>query len=265
MQVGMLTDPRQDPLADIRWAAENGFDFVDLQIAAPMTALETTDWRAIEDAISESGLDVLCYAGNDFVINNPSPAIRQAALNELRRCIDAAQIVGASLLTTRFFGWPSYLDEAAGYEFYRQLYEILIAHGQERGVSIALENSPQNFHQLKWFREIFKRLPELKLLYNIGNVNVETRQSMTRDYMFALADRLVQVHVSDNDGTRADRLPLYAPMSGGLDWRHEVQTLHTFNFDGPITVAVAGDRRWLSQSAEVLRELWSGREVEAGD
>ncbi len=256
MQLGMLTDPRREPLEQIEWAAKNDFDYVDLQIAAPAAALETTDRKAVGQAIADAGLDVVCYAAGDYVINNPSPAIRQAALNELRRCADAARIVGASVLTTRFLGWPPYLDEATGYEYYRQLYEVLLAHGKERGVEIALENSAQNFHQLKWFREIFFRLPELKLLYNIGNGNVETRQSMTRDYLFALADRLVQVHISDNDGSRPDRLPLMAPATGGLDWQWELRTLRSFNYDGPITIDVAGDRRWLLGSAELVRALW---------
>lgn len=256
MQLGMLTDPYMDPLEQIRWAADNNFDYIDLHIAAPAAALETADWKTIGQAIDDAGLDVICYAGADFVINNPSPAIRQAALNELRRCIDAAQIIGASLLTTRFLGWPPFLDEAAGFEYTRQVYEILLAHGAERSVEIALENSPRNFHQLKWFREIFFRLPELKLLYNVGNGNVETRQSMTRDYLFALADRLVQVHISDNDGSRPDRLPLLSPAKGGLNWRRELQTLRSFSYDGPITIDVAGDRRWLLGSADLVRELW---------
>ncbi len=174
MQLGTLTDPYVDPLEQIRWAADNNFDYVDLQIAAPAAALETTDWKSVGQAINDAGLAVICYAGADFVINNPSPTIRQAALNELRRCIDAAQIVGASLLTTRFLGWPPFLDEAAGYEYTRQVYEILLAHGAERSVDIGLENSPRNFHQLKWFREIFFRLPELKLA-------LQRRQRQCRD------------------------------------------------------------------------------------
>jgi sugar phosphate isomerase/epimerase len=256
MKLGYLTDPQRDSLEEIAFAAENNFDYVDLSIAAPATALEITDWHSLRRALSDAGLEVICYASDTFVINNPSPPIRQAALNELRRCIDAAAIVGAPLLTTRFLGWPAYFDEATGYEFYRQLYEILTAHGQTYGVAVALENSPRNSHQLKWFREIYHRLPNLQLLYNVGNGNVETQQSMTRAYLFALADRLTQVHLSDNDGTRPDRLPIGAPASGGLDWRHELQMLRSFNFDGPITVDVRGDRRWLLQSAAFVRELW---------
>lgn len=256
MQLGIRTDPNRDPAEEIGWAAAHNFDYVDLSLAAPRAALETTDWQRVAQVIRDSGVGVIAYAGPDYVIDNPSPAIRQAALNELRRCIDAAAIVGAPLLTTRFLGWPAFLDEAAGYEYYRQLYEILLAHGRERGVTVALENSPQNEHQLKWFRELFHRLPELKLLYNVGNGNVDTRQSMTRSYLFALADRLVQVHVSDNDGRRPDRLPLGAPATGGLYWQREFQTLRSFAYDGPITLDIAGDRRWLMGSAEMVRELW---------
>ena len=132
MQLGMLTDPRSEPLEQIEWAARNDFDYVDLHIAAPAAALESTDRRAVGQAIADAGLDIVCYAAGDYVINNPSPAIRQVALNELRRCADAARIVGVSVPTTRSLGWPPYLDEATGYEYYRQLYGVLLAHGRER-------------------------------------------------------------------------------------------------------------------------------------
>lgn len=81
--------------------------------------------------------------------------IRQAALDELKRAVDATAAVGATLCTIRFGGWPVHLDEQSGYEYYRQLFTILINHGGEQGVQVALENSPRNEHQLKYFREIF--------------------------------------------------------------------------------------------------------------
>ena len=255
MQIGIMNDPRREILAEIQLATELGFDFIDLTMTAPNAALETTDWRAVGQAIQATGLGVIGYAAPYLAIDNPSPAIRQAALDELRRSIDAAKIVGAPVLTTRFLGWPAHLSEAAGYEYYRQLYEILIKHGEERGVMVALENSAHNDHQLKWFREIFFRLPELKLLYNMGHGNVWTKQSLTREYLFALADRLVHVHISDNDGTRDARLPLGAPDSG-INFRRDFQSLRSFQYDGSITLDIGGDRRWSVESAKIVRELW---------
>jgi len=256
MQIGMMSNPRNDLCQDIQWAADHHFDLIDLILEAPNAALETTDWQAVRATLAENRLGVVCQAATYLPIHTPSPAVRQAALDELRRSIDAASLIGASQCTTHFLGWPIYLEEAAGYEYYRQLYMVLLKHGQDRGVSVALKNSANNQHQLKYFREIFHRLPDLKLTYDIGHGNVQTAQSMTRDYLFALADRLTHVHLSDNDGSADDNLPLGAPYKGAIRLLRELQSLRSFRYNGTITLQVFGDRRWLLESVAVLREVW---------
>ena len=258
MQLGAMNHPRHDLLKEIDWIGKNGFNFIDLALEAPGAALERTDWKQVKSALSDAGLGVICHAAPYLPLHSPSPLVRQAAVDEIRRSIDAAQIVGASLCTVRFHGWPDYLSEAEGYDYYRQLFTILISHGAERGVQVALENSIRQAHQLKYFREIFFRLPQLRLLYDIGHSNVQTVKSMTRDYLFALADRLSHVHLSDNAGQADEHLPLGAPKSGGIDLARELRELRNFNYNGTITVQVFGDRRWLLASAQMVRELWEG-------
>lgn len=257
MRIGALNNPRLRLLHEIEWLATNGFDFIDLALEAPGAALENTDWPTISTALTNSGLGVVCRAATYLPIENPSPLVRQAALDELRRSLDVAQLLNATLCTTSFRGWPAHLNEATGYEYYRQLYEILIKHGAACGVEVALENSPANEHQLKWFREIFHRLPELKLTYNLAHGNLRTMQSMTREYLFALADRLRHLRLSDNDGQQNQHLPFGVPSAGGLDWLRELRTLRSFRYDGTMTVEVQGDRRWLVSSAQLLREWWT--------
>ena len=256
MRLGAMNDPRRPLLDEISWIATNGFDYIDLTLEAPAAALEQTDWRAIRKSIEDLGLGVVCHAAPYYPIENPSPLIRQAVLDELRRSIDAAAIVGASLCTTHFRGWPPHLTDAEGYEYYRQMYEILIRHGASQGVEIALENHPVNRHQLKYFREIFHRLPDLKLCFDIAHGNIKTAKSMTRDYLFALSDRLTHVHISDNAGEIDENLPIGAPKQGGIDLGHELRGLRSFRYDAGITVQVFGERRWLLTSAEMIRETW---------
>lgn len=264
MKLGAMNDPQRALLDEIRWVADNGFDFIDLALEAPGAALESTDWKSVRQAVADAGLGVICHAASYLPVENPSPKVRQAALDEWRRSVDAAHLLGAQLCTVRFRGWPAYLSEKAGYEFVRQLYAIVLQHGAERGIDVAVENSPRNQHQLKYFREIFHRLPSLKLLYDIGHGNVGTSAPhTTRDYLFALSERLVHVHISDNDGRADDHLPLGAPAAGGIDVRRELQTLQSFGYDGTITVQVWGDRRWLLASADRIREEWHGNQGEA--
>ncbi|MCC6456587.1 MAG: sugar phosphate isomerase/epimerase [Caldilineaceae bacterium] len=256
MHLGVMNDPRRPLLEEIEWIAANGFDYIDLTLEPPGAALENTEWRSIRSAIEQAGLGVICHAAPYLPIESPSPLVRQAALDELRRSIDAAHILGAPLCTIHFRGWPAHLTDAAGYDYYRQMVEILLRHGAGRDVAIALENSAENHHQLKYFREIFHRLPELKLLFDIGHGNIKTAKSMTRDYLFAFSDRLAHVHISDNGGQADDHLPIGAPARGGIDLAHELRGLRSFSYEGGITVEVFGDRRWLVASAELIREVW---------
>jgi len=257
MKLGAMNDPRRPVQEEIAWIGQNGFDFVELVLEAPGAALEEVRWKTVHSAITDAGLGVVCQAASYLPVENPAPPVRQAALDELRRAIDAAHIVGAPVCTVPFRGWPAYMSESDGYEFMCQLFTILLQHGAERNVAIALENSPRNQHQLKYFREIFQQLPNLQLTYDIGHGNVNTNAPhTTRDYLFALANRLAHARLSDNDGTRVDYLPLGAPASGGIDVRRELQTLRSFQYDGAITVRVRGERRWLLASAAWVRELW---------
>jgi sugar phosphate isomerase/epimerase len=252
-----MTDPRRDLLEQIRWTQEQGFDYVDIALHAPAAALESTNWVVVREALDSAGIGVACHAAPYLPLNNPSPVVRQAALDELRRSLDATHILGAMLCSVRFAGWPAHLTEAIGYEYYRQMLTVLIDHGERLGVAVALENSPHNAHQLKYFREIFHRLPRLRLAYDVGHANVLTAQSMTRDYLFALAERLAHVHLSDNDGSADDHLALGAPASGGIDLSHELRTLRSFRYDGSITLQIAGERGLLLYSAARVREEWA--------
>jgi len=254
MQFGIMNNPRARLLDEIVRIGRHRFDFIDLTLEAPGAAPESTDWVDVAQALHDQGLRALIHAAPYLPLNNPSPLVRQATLDELRRCIDIAAQLGAPLCTTHFVGWPSYLSEETGYEYYRQAYQILIQHGAAQGVQVTLENSPDNKHQLKYFREIFSRLSDLKLTFDIGHGNVNTARSMTRDYCFALADRLVHVHLSDNDGTADDHLPFGAPRSGAINLRHELQVLRDFRYEGTVTLEIFGNERWLLASRDLAQE-----------
>ena len=257
MRLGTMNDPHRSLLDEIAWIAEQGFDFVDLRLEAPHAALESTPWREVRASLVDKNLDVVAHAASYLPLANPSPLVRQAALDEMRRSIDAAQGLGASLCTLRFVGWPPHLSEAEGYEFCRQLFGVLIEHGRARGVEVVLENGPDNRHQLKWFRQIFHRLPDLKLLLDVGHCNLAPTNNLARDYLFALGDRLAHVHLSDNDGTRDEHLPFGVPPSGGIDLARTLRDLQSFRYDGTITLQIEGDRRWLLACAELVHKAWS--------
>ncbi|MCB0251833.1 MAG: TIM barrel protein, partial [Anaerolineae bacterium] len=125
MKVGGMTNPQRDVLDEIRQVAADGFDFVDLTLEAPKAEPQQINAVAVRRALEGHGLGIVCHAAPYLPVNNPSAAVRRAALDELLRCLDMAAELGAGLLTTHYAGYPGFWPEAAGYELYGQLYQRL--------------------------------------------------------------------------------------------------------------------------------------------
>lgn len=258
MELGIANRTTNNLTHEIEWAARHGFAYVDIRVEAPGAALGSTDWESIRKQLEDNNLEAVCRVAGYLPLNNPSPAVRTAAVNEARRSIDAAQISGASVVTVPFVGWPPYLSDQEGYRYWQQMLDILIRHAADQSIDIALENSHHNQHQLKFFREIFHRVPKLRLTYDIGNANVKTTaMNPSRDYLFALADRLIHVQLSDNDGQTPLHLLPGSPSHGGINLKRELSTLHSFGYDGRITLTFGGDRRWLTEFALQFPAMWN--------
>ncbi|MDW8318190.1 MAG: sugar phosphate isomerase/epimerase [Anaerolineae bacterium] len=120
---------------------------------------------------------------------------------------------------------------------------------------------PEAAHEGGRLREIFARGPNLYLVLDVGHANVGVPKNTTREYLFALADRLVHVHVSDNDGHDDQHLPLGAPRRGGVSWSRAVADLKSFRYDGTVTIEVfANDRRYREDSRRRWLAWWEGKE-----
>ena len=252
-----MNDPKRDVLDEIRQIASDGFDYVDLTLEAPRAESDQIDVKAVRQLLEDQGLGLICHASPYFPVNNPAAWVRTAALDELRRCLDVTAALGARLLTTHYLGFPSFWSEEMGYDLYAQLYLKLCAEGTQRNVLVAIENHPKNAHQLKHFREIFSRCPNLYLLLDLGHTNIDVPKNLAREYLFALADRLAHVHASDNDGTADQHLPLGAPSHGGVVWSRVMADLKSFHYDGTVTLEVfSPDRSYRQDSMRRWREGW---------
>ena len=259
MKIGAMTNPQRDLADELRQIGAEGFDFADITLEAPRAEPGQIDAPAARRLLDELGLGVICHAAPYLPVHNPSALARRAALDELRRSLDVAASLGARLLTTHYMGFPGFWPEAAGYELYAQLYQLLCGEAAQRGLLVAMENGNRNAHQLKHFREIFARCPDLYLLLDAGHANIDVPKNQTREYLFALADRLAHVHLSDNDGTADQHLPLGAPATGGVSWRRIAADLKSFGYDGTVTLEVfAPDRTFRQDSAARWRAWWAG-------
>lgn len=194
--------------AERRYAGVTHVDVLDVSVSADAVA-KVHDLMAIQQ-VEISGLG---YYPNPLAAD---AAEAEAAAAHLRRVIDAAAVLGVDVVNT-FVGrdparsvddnWPRFLE----------VWRPLIAHAEERGVKVAIENCPMLFTRDEWpggknlaispaiWRRMFAEIPSP----NFGlNFDPSHFVWMGMDYIAPLAefrDRIFHVHAKD---ARIDRAAL---------------------------------------------------------
>ena len=98
MKIGAMNHPARDPITEIHWIGEHGFDFVDFTLEPPAADPQNLDPRAVVSALAEHDLGVVAHTAWFIPVSSPLAGIRSATLTELRRCLAAAQAIGAPVM-----------------------------------------------------------------------------------------------------------------------------------------------------------------------
>ena len=90
MQVGVMNHPARDPVQEIDWIGQNGFDFVDFTLEPPAADPEEIDVDAIRATLDRHNLGVVAHTAYYLPLASPFASIRQACLVEFRKALKAA-------------------------------------------------------------------------------------------------------------------------------------------------------------------------------
>ena len=162
MKLGFLTAAFPDlSLEEIAaWAASEGFET--LEIACWPAAggerrryagvshidVESFDAGAVRELFDKHELEIssLAYYPNNLHADDDE---REAANAHLLKVVDAAQALGVKTVGT-FVGNDKDRPYPENLERFKQIWPPLVAHAEERGVRIAIENCPMIFSWDEW-------------------------------------------------------------------------------------------------------------------
>jgi sugar phosphate isomerase/epimerase len=131
--------------------------------------------------------------------------------------------------------------------------KTLLELGRKHNVKIAIENTPEPFPSLMKSTNDFSRFYEelgedIGLALDIGHANLN---GQTKEFMSRFRDKIVHIHVSDNDGKQDLHLGVG---KGTVDWQEFVQAVKRMQFHGVVMIESVQDAK---QSLQVLREFFS--------
>ncbi len=104
MLIGAMNHPGRPVLDEIRWMGAMKLDFIDLTLEPPLAATWKIDPAKILTALQEQGLKVVGHTAYYLPLASPFESVRRAAVDEMKRCLDAFAKIGASWMTFQHSG-----------------------------------------------------------------------------------------------------------------------------------------------------------------
>lgn len=299
MKLGFLTVPFADwTLARVAdFASANGFEVLeiacwprasgDARRYAGVTHVDVTaldrpaadEVRALLDA-KRLDISALGYYPNPL---HPEPEHRRAVAEHLLRVIDAASLLGVATVTT-FAGADRTRPLEENLASFAAVWGPIVAHAEERGVRIAIENCPMVFSLDEWpggnnlayspaaWRAMFEAIPSEHLGLNFDPSHLIWQLIDVERAIDEFAPRIFHVHAKDLE---LDRNGLYehGVMSAGMGWQvprlpglGEVRwdrffaALYRNGYDGPVVIEHE-DRGFEGSEELVIRGFHLARDV----
>jgi sugar phosphate isomerase/epimerase len=135
------------------------------------------------------------------------------AVDEVKRALELAERIPFRYLV-QHLGHGRQMADPRKLEAAFSSLEQLVIFAKERGVTIALENTPDELGSPESVQHFIRdtHLRDLKLCFDIGHAHLESSVEASFE---AMRDRIVTTHIHDNHGERDEHL---LPYAGDIDW-----------------------------------------------
>jgi D-psicose/D-tagatose/L-ribulose 3-epimerase len=215
-----------------------GYDGVEL----PVFELDVARFKNLGERLNSLGLERTAVAISTAE-NNPisdSPAVRQAAVDRLKKIIDVCHAVGAEKLCGpfhsaigQFSGTGPTADE---WKWGKETMRAVADHAQQANVTLVLEylNRFECYFlncasdTARFVKEI--NHPFVRMMYDTFHANIEEKNAMSA--IKACASVMVHVHISENDRS--------TPGEGHVDWDTTFKALKDVAYEGWLVVEAFG-------------------------
>jgi sugar phosphate isomerase/epimerase len=226
----------------IRWAAGNAVRHVDAQIDLHPNALERLDQTAcaaIRDLAGRLDVRVGLHTLSAVNVAEVSPFLRDATDRYIEAYIDRAAWMGAATVVVHA-GYHFTDDRAMRMEASRERLKRAVAHAEDAGVTLLLENmnwepNQAEVHYLAHTVEeclfYFDAIPSTALAWSFTINHATLLPEGIEGFLAAMpANRLREVRVADNHGKFEAHL---FPGEGIVDWAAMFVAVEATGFTGP--------------------------------
>jgi sugar phosphate isomerase/epimerase len=211
--------------------------------------------KRLKEAAKANNLDLVVHAPWAGInIATPSPELRHAILKRLEKSIIHAGQLGCRLWLFHPGSKTALSHIYPGEDWQQNLDSIrtILKIARREGVEVAIENVPEPFPFLMKGVEDFQRFYEelnddIGIVLDVAHTNLNNQ---IQDFMEQFHEKIVHIHVSDNDGANDLHLGIGY---GNIDWESFAKTVKDVGY-GNLIVLESTDH--VRESLQVLRNLF---------
>lgn len=214
--------------------------------------------NALNRIARERGIEFSVHAPFvDVNIASPNPVLRRVMLKRLEKSLGYARQLRCRVWIFHS-GWKSGVSgfyPNLDWQLNLRSVRSLLSTAKKLGVEIAMENTPEPFHflvkRMQDFAMFYGELgadADLGMALDIGHANT-TKE--TFNFIEKFADKIVHVHISDNEGKYDSHRGLGY---GKINWEAVAEALKKINYKG---VVVTESVDHVSETLEIMRRLFT--------
>jgi len=257
---GLLTNPSNEILSEIRKISGLNFEYVEIGIEGPEGNPHILNKKKKEIAklLQKFKQKPIGHTAYWIDLCSDYDYIRHAWVLEAMREIRTAKKVGIELmnfhanLNGMFYGEKRKILLR---NLINSLREI-VSYAQKSKVQIMLENVPlsNGIHNVDEFKYIIDNVASLFVHLDIAHAFTSGGMESVTDYITTFRHKIIHIHWHDNHGKRDEHLPVG---EGLIEHEKVVKALKDINYDRTITLEVFTNSNDAKSSAIKLRTMWS--------
>jgi sugar phosphate isomerase/epimerase len=230
-----------------------------LTLEPPAAAPDHIDPGAVRAALDRHGLGVVAHTAWFLPFGSPFASVREACLGEFRRALRVGHQISARVMNTHFSKPPKFFRPEQAVEWQAEVLARLCDEAAGLGVTVVLEHVPHGgSEQLENIVAILERVPSLGFHLESGHAKLERGYDRWDEHLDRLGPKLRHVHLSENDGTADQHLPLGSSARHTTNWTQHIGKLKANGYDGTITLEVfSPQKEYLLLSRDLLRKWWA--------
>ena len=228
----------------VEWAAEEGFDFVELLLDGRYARERVAGRREpMREALADAEAGVVVHLPFAADPGSPFAPVREGVVEEFLAGMDLAADLGAETVVFHpssdawDLGWTD--SERRG--FVHEALEDLVPGALERGLEPCLENVVTGYYDAAAFPELLDRYPEASMTFDTSHALLSgVDESAMADFCRRHGDRIGHLHLVDTRGDDDEHLPVGM---GRVDFATVFDGLADAGWSGTATLEVGTDDR----------------------